>query len=173
MSVRDTSIMAMAEIKKRIEPAESAVLAVIEEIGPACDTRLLEALNQKEQATLKLKYQKHKWTINSVTGRRYALVNKYDIVEDLGIYKKPNHHAVHMWRVRGDKRRLEDFGWVKVEKEDIVLPPTPRERFEMHQRGQQIKNEIGKQILGRLREYEQEGNRKTTRPTGQLLLYEA
>jgi hypothetical protein len=51
MTVRDTSLLALAEIAEKLGPDESAVLMVLDEIGPASDKRILEALNQKEQVT--------------------------------------------------------------------------------------------------------------------------
>ena len=167
MSVRDTSLLALESV--RLEPDESKVLSVLEEIGPACDLRIREALNQQEQAAMKPKRQKRKWNINSVTGRRNSLVGKYELVEDLGTYRKPGHRAVHLWRVRGDTRCPEDFGWEKVEvlKKALDL----QQRREQHERAEQVKTEAGKGVLRRLMEYKPADRRKTTQPSGQGLLF--
>ena len=117
MTVRDTSLLAYEQIKERLGPDEQAVFEILLEIGPAHDRRILEALNQKEAATIKPKSQKRKWEINSVTGRRNALVNIYGIIEDLGPHKGQWHgknKTYHIWRVVGDDR--VPVGWHKVEK---------------------------------------------------------
>lgn len=49
MPVRDTSLMALEELKSRLEPNQWKVYEIISEIGPAHDQRILEVLNQKEQ----------------------------------------------------------------------------------------------------------------------------
>ncbi len=124
MAVRDTSLIAFDKL--RLEPAEAAVLAVLDELGPCHDRRIMEALNQKEQATLKPKRLRRKWEINSVTGRRHALVNQHSIVEDIGKYTglwRGEKKTYHFWRVAGDTR---EPAWRKVEAEPVCMePPRP------------------------------------------------
>jgi hypothetical protein len=116
MTVRDTSLMAFEELLKRLEPAEQAVFEILEEIGPACDRRILEALNQKEEKSLKPKHLRRYWEINQVCGRRNGLVN-LGVIRDMGIYvgiwygKKKKYH---FWKVAGDIR--QPAGWEKYEK---------------------------------------------------------
>ena len=176
MTVRDTSLSALAEIAEKLGPDESAVLAVLDEIGPASDKRILEALNQKEQVTLKPKRRKRVWQINSVTGRRNALVNKYGVVEDLGAFKKDGRKAVHIWRSRGDSRRPEQFGF-KPARISLTKRPNPAEQREHLQ---QIKEKAGQPVLHRLRaseagrtlvEYRHSKHRKQTVKTNQRLLF--
>ena len=178
MTVRDTSLLAFDELikDKRLEPDEEQVFRLLIEIGPAPDSRILEALNQKEQATLKPKQQKRTWQINQVTGRRNRLFAK-DVIEDLDIYRKPGKRAVHIWRVKGDKRRPEDYGWVKVEKVPKFDTRSAPERKENLQR---IRREAERPIVaalnaseaGRtLREFRRDKRQRRTVPTRQKLLF--
>ena len=115
MPVRDTSRMALEENAERLGADEQAVFAILCEIGPAHDRRILEALNQKEAVTLKPKKQKRKWEIMSVTGRRNKLV-MLGVVEDIGSFKgqwNGKNKTYHFWRVRHDQR--DPVGWVKIE----------------------------------------------------------
>jgi len=178
MTVRDTSLSALAEIAEKLGPDEAALLAVLDEIGPASDKRILEALNQKEQVTLKPKHQKRVWQINSVTGRRNALVNKYGVVEDLGAFKKDGRKAVHIWRARGDSRRPEQFGFrpVRISLAKVRVPNPAEQREHL----QQIREKAGQPVLHRLRvseaartlvEYRHSKHRKQTVKTSQGLLF--
>jgi len=146
MTVRDTSLLALEEIAEKLGPDESAVLAILDEIGPASDKRILEALNQKEQVTFKPKHLKRIWRINSVTGRRNTLVNKYGVVVDLGVFKKNGQRAVHLWRSRGDNRRPEQFGF-KLVRVSVAKRPKPAEQ---RKHLQQIKKRAGQPVLHRL-----------------------
>ena len=108
--------MAFEEKLKNMEPDEQAVFAVLDEIGPACDRRILEALNQKEARRLGGQHQRRYWEINQVCGRRNGLVN-LNVVRDMGIYcgtwygKKKKYH---FWKVAGDLRE-PPAGWKKYE----------------------------------------------------------
>ena len=73
MTVRDTSREAFEVVREKLGADQSAVLAVLDEIGPADDRRILEALNQKEAADYKPKAARRTWTINIVTPRRGEL----------------------------------------------------------------------------------------------------
>jgi len=55
MPVRDTSKLSFEGIRERFGPDQGAVLAVLEEIGPASDKQILDALNYKEQALINFK----------------------------------------------------------------------------------------------------------------------
>jgi len=178
MTVRDTSLLALEEIAEKLGPDEAAVLAVLDEIGPASDKRILEALNQKEQVTLKPKRQKRKWQINSVTGRRNALVNKYSVVEDLGVFKKNGQKAVHLWRSRGDSRMPEQLGY-KSARVSVIRQQGPKPA-EQHKHIQQIKEKAEQPVLHRLRaseagrtlvKYRHSKHRKQTVKTNQRLLF--
>lgn len=178
MTVRDTSLLALDELirDKRLEPDEERVFRILAEIGPAPDSRILEALNQKEQATLKPRRQKRKWSINQVTGRRNRLFGK-NVIEDLDMYRKPGERAVHIWRVRDDKRRPEEFGWVKIEK---VPKFDTRPAAERRENLGRIRREAERPVVAalnaseagrRLREFRRPKNQKRTVPTAQRLLF--
>ncbi len=110
--IKDTSLLAFEARRKTLAPDQDAVLSILEEIGPAADKRILEALNQKEQAAFKPKIKRRKWTINLVTPRRGELV-EMKLVRDLGKFRHPSRKAaVHIWRVAGDDR--EPVGWTPV-----------------------------------------------------------
>jgi len=114
MPVQDTSLEALKNYAEGLGHDEQLVFEAICELGPTHDRRILEYLNQKER--FKPKRQRRKWEINSVTGRRNALVNKYAVIEDLGPYKgswcgKPKTY--HFWRAIGDER--EPVGWTATE----------------------------------------------------------
>lgn len=109
--VRDTSLMALKKVNKRLEPDQRAVLELLEEIGPAHDLRLLEALNQKEQKALKPREFKRAWKINQVTARRNELV-ELRIINDIGVFKgiwNNEKKTYHFWAVQGDYR--QPAGW--------------------------------------------------------------
>lgn len=113
MPVRETSRAALETNREHLEPNQDAVLVILDEIGPADDLRICEALNQKEKMTLKSRYLKHFWTINEVTPRRGELVGM-GIVDDMGKFRHPERRcAVHIWRVRGDNRQPAG-NWQKV-----------------------------------------------------------
>ena len=121
MTVRDTSLEALAQNKPRLAAAEQKVYELLLEIGPAHDRRIMEALNQKEQKTLKPRSQRIKWEINSVTGRRNALVMMGHVI-DMGKYTGFWHKVkktYHWWKVKHDSRR--PIGWVKVEDKKAKL----------------------------------------------------
>jgi hypothetical protein len=130
MPVRETSCEALIINRDHLEPNQDAVLAILEEIGPADDLRICEALNQKEAKTIKPKYLKHYWSINEVTPRRGELVGMR-LVEDMGKFQHPDRRcAVHIWRVCGDKREPAGY-WVKIiETREPVRLPTPVKRNE-------------------------------------------
>lgn len=176
MAVRDTSLLAYKEILKRLEPDEQKVFEILLELGPTHDQRILEALNQKEQATLKPKRKKRTWTINSVTGRRNGLLGK-GAVTDLDTHRGYWHSAkktYHIWRVTGDKR--EPIGWTPVPKED--LPKPAKKPVEVKAHIEQIRQKATGPILqklkvseaGRILAKQPRRNRKrTANQMGQLL----
>jgi acyl-CoA synthetase (AMP-forming)/AMP-acid ligase II len=112
---------------------EDRLLAILEEIGPADDLRICEALNQKEAKTIKPKYLKHLWPINEVTPRRGELVGMR-LVEDMGKFQHPDRRCpIHLWRVCGDKRGPAGY-WIRIiqNREPVILPvPVKNNRFEM------------------------------------------
>jgi hypothetical protein len=107
-AVKDTSLMALEKVNKRLEPDQQAVLEILEEIGPAHDLRILEALNQRESKTLRPKRFKRHWEINQVTARRHELVNILGLVRDIGKFKGNwygESKTYHFWAVHGDNRQ--------------------------------------------------------------------
>ena len=115
MTVRDTSREALEKIQPKLPRITQRVFEVILEIGPTHNNRILEYLNQKEQATLKPKYLKRKWQINQVCGRVNELVHTYCIVEDLGPHRGAwygEKKTYHLWRVIKDERR--PIGWMPI-----------------------------------------------------------
>ncbi len=174
--VRDTSLIAYYEkVRKSLEPDEDAVFAILLEIGPAHDRRILEALNQKEQKTRKPKRQKRKWEINQVTARRNRLLGK-GVIEDLGTHDGRWHDKVktyHIWRVRFDKR--QPIGWVKLPGKEILRKQpaqTKRQRDQRTERAEQpILAKLRVSEAGRvLREHRRVKGQKQTVKTGQGLL---
>lgn len=114
MAVRETSLLALEQVQKRLEPDQWAVFEILDEIGPAPDKRILEALNQKEQAIPKPKQFKRIWEINQVTARRNELV-KLQLVRHIGTYKGQFHgknKTYYFWAVGGDER--EPVGWKRL-----------------------------------------------------------
>ena len=149
MTVRDTTLIARELIKDKLEPDQQAIVEILEEMGPTHDRRILEALNQKEQATLKPKRQKRKWEINSVTARRNDLLNM-GLIIDLGSHKGTWHgdkKTYHIWRLGSDLR--EPIGWKPVTKQRKPLP-TPEQRYESRQHLQEIREKAGAGILQRI-----------------------
>ncbi len=146
MPVRDTSLIALERIKNKLEPDEQAVIEILEEMGPTHDRRILEALNQKEQATLKPKRQKRKWEINSVTARRNHLLNM-GLIIDLGSHKGTWHgdkKTYHIWRLGGDIR--EPIGWKPV-KLKVERAPSPQEIQQRKEHIRQIRQWAEQLIL--------------------------
>lgn len=149
MSICDSSLIALEKIKAQLAPDEQAVFEILLEIGPAHDRRILEALNQKEQASLKPAKLKRKWEINSVTGRRNGLVGRYSIVRDLGAHKgtwRGKNKTYHIWAVAGDKRK--PAGWVPVPKKD--LPKPKPDTGQAKQNIERIKRQAERPVLQKL-----------------------
>jgi len=150
MAVRDTSREALEKIRLELPRITRQVFEAILNLGPTHNNRVLEYLNQKEQATLKPRYLKRKWQINQVCGRVNELVHTHRIVEDLGPHKGTWHgekKTYHLWRVIGDERK--PIGW-------IPAPEKPAEHFRSHaeqrEHLQEIREEAGRPILARLDE---------------------
>lgn len=123
MPVRETSLIALEELKGRLEPNQWKVYEILSEIGPAHDQRILEALNQKEQLADKPKRYKRIWAINQVTGRRNELVG-LQLVKCLGQYSgiwNGRKKTYCFWAVQGDLR--QPAGWVRLA--DKPLPELP------------------------------------------------
>jgi len=116
--VRETSLSSFAELRRsgRLTRNQSAILTILDEIGPSHDLRVLEALNQQEQVTLKNPKERRVWTINSVTSLRNCLIAKRLIV-DCGCFIGSwcgNRRARHLWRLTGDLRPIP-AGWIRCE----------------------------------------------------------
>ena len=123
MAVRETSLMALEQVQKRLEPDQWAVFEILTEIGPAHDRRILEALNQREQKTLKPKRFKRRWEINQVTPRRNELV-KMRLIRDIGTfsgYWRSDKKTYHFWAVQGDEREL--VGWERLPDKPHTIAP--------------------------------------------------
>lgn len=147
MSVKDTSLEALEKYKEQLKGDAQKVFEILLELGPTHDRRILEALNQKEQKTLKPRYEKRKWEINSVTGRRNDLVG-LGAIEDLGPHVGFWHgqkKTYHIWRVRGDNR--EPIGWKLKE---IEARPQRKSRQQIEQHITEIQNKVAQPILQKL-----------------------
>ena len=127
MAVQDTSREAFELVRQACGPDEQTVFEILEEIGPAHDRRILEALNQKE--SFKPKNARRTWTINSVTGRRNGLVDKR-FVFDIGSWRGQWYGAkktYHFWRAAGDCRQPAGWqlvrtpGFTDAERREMVL----------------------------------------------------
>jgi len=157
MPVRNTSLMALEQIQDKLEPDQWAVFEILDEIGPASDRRILEALNQKEQMTLKPKRFKKRWEINQVTARRNELV-KLQLVRYIGIYKGQFHgknKTYYFWAVRGDER--EPIGWERLPDKllAVVIPDKCancryRRNFIQQQAGRLIVEKLNVSQAGRI-----------------------
>lgn len=123
VTVRNTSMLSFDEKRKNLCPDQDAVISILEEIGPADDKRICEALNQKGQKTCKSKRLKRIWGINEVSPRRGELEN-LRLIEDLGIFKHPERkRQVHLWRVSGNNSEPVS-SWIKQpnKREPVKLP---------------------------------------------------
>lgn len=176
MAVRDTSLIAYYEkVRKSLEPDEDAVFCILLELGPAHDRRILEALNQKEQATLKPKRQRRRWEINQVTGRRNGLLGK-GVIEDLGAHNGRWHDKAktyHLWRVRVDKR--QPAGWSKLPAKEVPQKNPQKIRRQREQRIERSEQPVLRSLrvseAGRvLREYRRVKGQRQTVKTAQGLL---
>jgi len=149
MLIRDTSLMALEEVQKRLEPDQWAIYEILAEIGPAHDRRILEALNQKEKASLKSRQFKRIWEINQVTARRNELV-KLQLIRDIGTYSgnwNSEKKTYHFWRVAGDKG--EPAGWIKTDIK-IHRPRTPEQVRQQRENFEQIRERAEEPILEKL-----------------------
>jgi len=180
MTIKDSSLLAFEEAKKNLEPDQRAVLEIIEELGPVCDKRILEALQQKELKKPKKDRRKRKWSINKVTPRRGELV-EMKFVRDLGMYRgrfKDEKTTCHLWRARGDER--EPAGWEKMPDEGRTIDRGPKAAAERRNKAQQVKEEAGQKVLAKMNarekasnagralvEYRKHKTRKLTSPTKQ------
>lgn len=148
MTVQDTSLIAFEKLREQLEPDEQAVFEILLELGPTHDRRILEALNQKEQATLKPRCQKRIWEINSVTGRRNALVGEYNIVRDLGPHRgtwRGQKKNYHIWAVAGDERGAPP-GWEPVQIKEHKTVNTKLQKEHL----QEIRQKAEEPVLRRL-----------------------
>lgn len=117
MPVTETSRDAYEKVRPYLGVDQQAVYEIISEIGPCHDRRILEALNQKEAATLKPRHQKRTWEINEVTGRRNELVVKGYIL-CLGRFCGDWHgkRKTYQFHVAmNDLRTPQGYGWAKYE----------------------------------------------------------
>jgi hypothetical protein len=117
MPVTDTSLIALEKVNKRLEPDQWAVYAILEELGPAPDKRILEAMNQKERAN----GSKRRWAINQVTARRNELV-KLQLVRCIGTYRgifDGQKKTYAFWAVAGDDR--QPAGWQRLPDKPVAV----------------------------------------------------
>lgn len=148
MPIRETSLMALEQIQKRLEPDQWAVFSILAEIGPTHDRRILEALNQREQKTLKPKRFKRIWEINQVTARRNELV-KMVLIRDIGAFSGHWHgdkKTYHFWAIQGDEREL--VGWERLPDKPRTIGPDRCTHCPYKQ--QAIKRKAGQPVLARL-----------------------
>jgi len=145
MAVRDTSRESLEKLQQKLPRITQRVFEALLDIGPTHNNRILEYLNQKEQATLKPRYLKRKWQINQVCGRVNELVHTHCIVEDLGAHKGNWHgekKTYHLWRVIGDERR--PIGWIPVpEKTAAPVKSIAKRRVHL----QEIRETAGQPVL--------------------------
>lgn len=150
MAVRDTSRESLEKIQQKLGRITQRIFKALLDIGPTHNNRILEYLNQKEQATLKPRYLKRKWQINQVCGRVNELVHTHRIVEDLGPHKGNWHgekKTYHLWRVIGDERR--PIGWISVPEKTA---DSDRSYTERRAHLQEIREKAGQPVLARLDE---------------------
>ena len=158
MAIRDTSLIAYDKVLRDLPKACQPVFEILLELGPCHNNRILEALNQREQKSLKPSHLKRRWQINQVTGRINDLVYRYPVVEDLGPHRgiwNSEDKVYHFWRVRGDQRT--PAGWMSVE--------SKWPNREHHNLKQQASS------AGRaLREFRKVKGQNCTAPTSQMML---
>jgi len=177
--VRDTSFLAFYnKVRRGLGPDEQRIFELLLELGPMHDRRLLEAMNQRELATLKPRHQKRIWDINQITARRNGLLGK-GAIEDLGAHRGIWHgqkKVYHIWRIKHDQR--ESVGWAKV---SIKQLPPPRKnpaeiRWQREDRTRRAERPILQKLAaseaGRtLAEYRHIKGRKQTIRTEQGILF--
>jgi hypothetical protein len=120
MTVAETSEIAFAARKKELAKDEQYIFALLEEIGPANDLRLLEAANQKSAKNLNGNTKK--WHINQITGRRHGCCLK-GWVALKGLYRRsptrPGGTVYRIWSVWNETR--EPAGdWVRLSDEEVA-----------------------------------------------------
>lgn len=153
MPVTDTSLIALEKVNKRLEPDQWAVYFVLDEIGPAPDKRILEALNQKERVPGKPKREQRTWAINQVTARRNELV-KLQLIRCIGTYRgifAGQKKTYAFWAVAGDDR--QPAGWQRLADKPATIKTDDKcascpYRRQAHL--QQIRKNAEKPILKRL-----------------------
>jgi len=175
-AVQDTSLIALEKVNKRLEPDQQAVIELLEEIGPAHDLRIKEALNQKEQKAMKPREFKRHWEINQVTARRNELV-KLGIVRDIGRFKgmwNDEKKEYHFWAAQGDYRC--PAGWVRQpDKPHAVVIPERCARCRYRQQFTEQKAE--KPVIEKLKVREaasilaHHGQTMKKQPAGTALLF--
>jgi len=149
-AVRDTSLIALEAVNRRLEPDQQAVFELLAEIGPSHDRRILEALNQKEQRTLKPRRFKRHWEINQVTARRHELV-KLGLVKDIGVYNgtwNGEKKVYHFWAVQGDYR--QPAGWQRQPDRPMAIV-VPDRCLNCEYRRNFIRQEAEKPVIEKLK----------------------
>jgi len=124
MGVDETSKEAYEKIRPYLGSDQRAVYEIIAETGPVHDRRILEAINQKEAATLKPRELKRTWEINEIAGRRNELKTK-GCIWFLGRFRGLWHGKPKLYKfysVKGDSRSPEDFGWAKYVPREKIKP---------------------------------------------------
>jgi len=143
-------------VSGRIETDEDRVFAVLEEIGPADDKRILWAIQAKIKGTywpagIKKAYLE-KWAINAVTGRRNGLMTKNPhLLEDCGIYKHRDRiRPVHVYRIRGDKREPGNYGYREYKKKPPASPPAQTEKKQGSEAARRQLADSGRPVVDKL-----------------------
>jgi hypothetical protein len=147
--------MALSQIDK-LEPKQWAIYEVLSEIGPAQDLRILEVLEQKEQATYKGQKFRRRWQINQVTARRNEL-HKLGLIKCIGQFSGfwyGRKKTYLFWVVQGDYR--EPAGWVRMPDKPPGEIPNKCKSCSIRQQYnlQQIREQAEKPVLEKLKVHE-------------------
>ncbi|HEG43271.1 MAG TPA: hypothetical protein ENH94_04395 [Phycisphaerales bacterium] len=116
MAVTDTSREAYDKVMANPDRDLAEVLAMIEELGPCHNNRILEALQQADKGRARKKRRGCAWVSNSCWPRVYDLMI-LKVVVDMGRYRgvwDGRNVSFNFRRVSGDDRGVPP-GWEKVE----------------------------------------------------------
>ena len=166
MAVTEASREAYERVRDDLNHSQAAVLAMIEELGPCHNNRLLEALQQADKAKPRRQRRPVAWVSNNAWPRVTELM-MLRVVVNMGKFRGVwNGRACSMnfHRVSGDDRSVPP-GWVKVDHKEkaerTIKYPKPAEPKAL---------EMAASAAGRrLREWRRVKGRKVTAPTKQLI----
>ncbi len=172
MSVTETSIEVLDKVRGSLNRDQRIVLAMIEELGPCHNNRILEALQQADRAKKRVDRRSVGWVSNNAWPRVYDLL-LVGVVIDMGKYKgvwDGRNVSFNFRRIAGDARAVPP-GWVKAKVKRKISPNRVKAWLSAQgNAGNVDKMAMDASAAGRkLREYRRVKGRKLTRKTKQLV----